>query len=172
MEDEPLEDGEILLIIDASERYSRYAQWFSAEQAARLPEYKSWDHQIPLRDRNVKIPAGAIYKTTWEEEEALRKYLQENIPTGKVRRTPSAASAPILFVRKKDGSLKLCVDYRALNRLTIPNKYPLPLIRELLDKTRGGKWFTRLELKNRYNLIRIAAGDKWKTAFWTKQGLL
>ena len=53
----------------------------------------------------------------------------------------------------------------------MPNKYPLPLISELLNKTRGGKWFTRLDLKNGYNLIRIAAGDKWKTAFHTKQGL-
>src|SRR5205807_1542072 len=92
-------------------------------------------------------------------------------PTGKVRRYRSAAAAPILFVRKKDGSLRLCIDYRALNRLTIPNKYPLPLISELLDKTSGGKWFTKLDLKNGYNLIRIAAGDEWKTAFRTKQGL-
>ena len=69
-------------------------------------------------------------------------------------------------------SLRLCIDYRALNRLTIPNKYPLPLISKLLDKTRAGKWFTRLDLKNGYNLIRIAAGDKWKTAFRTKQGYL
>ena len=68
-------------------------------------------------------------------------------------------------------SLRLCVDYRALNRLTIPNKYPLPLISELLDKTRGGKWFTRLDLKNGYNLIRIAARNEWKTAFGTKQEL-
>ena len=94
-----------------------------------------------------------------------------NIPTGKLRRSRSAAAAPILFVRKKDGSLRLCIDYRALNRLTIPNEYALPLISELLDKTRGGKWFTRLDLKNGYNLIRIAAGDEWKTAFRTKQEL-
>ena len=64
MEEEPLEDGEIFLIIDASELYSCYTQWFSVEQAARLPEHKSWDHQIPLQDANVKIPTGAIYKTT------------------------------------------------------------------------------------------------------------
>ena len=171
MEEEPLEDGEILRIMDASEQYSRYTQCFSAKQAAKLPEHKSWDHQISLQDPNAKIPTGAIYKTTWEEDEALRKYLQENILTGKVRRSRSAAAAPILFLRKKDRSLRLCVDYRALNPLTIPNKYPLPLISELLDKTRGGTGFTRLDLKNGYNLIRIAAGDEWKTAFHTKQGL-
>ena len=60
MEEEALEDGEILLIIDASKGYSRYVQCFSAEQAARLPEHKSWDHQIPLQDARVKIPTGAI----------------------------------------------------------------------------------------------------------------
>ena len=63
------------------------------------------------------------------------------------------------------------MDYRALNCLTIANKYPLPLINELLNKTRGGKWFIRLDLKNDYNLIRIAAGYEWKTAFRIKQGL-
>jgi len=168
---EPLEDGDLLLIIDARERYSRYAQCFSTEQAARLPEHKSWDHEIPLQDPKAKIPTGAIYKTTWEEDEALQTYLRDNLPTGKVRRSCSAAGAPILFVKKKDGSLRFCVDYRALNRLTIHNKYPLPLISELLDKTRGGKWFTKLDLKNGYNLIRIAAGDEWKTAFRTKKGL-
>jgi len=67
--------------------------------------------------------------------------------------------------------LRLYIDYRALNRLTIPNKYPLPLISKLLHKTRGGKWFTRLDLKNGYNLIRIAVGDEWKTAFRIKKGL-
>ena len=93
------------------------------------------------------------------------------MPTGKVRQSRSAAAAPILFVCKKDISLRLYVDYRALNCLTIPNKYFLPLIDELLDKTRSGKWFARLNLKNRYNLIRVAAGDEWKTAFRAKQGL-
>ena len=171
MEEEPLEYGGILLIIDASELYSHYAECISEEQAARLPEHKSWDHQISLQDPSAKIPTGAIHKTTWEEDEALRKYLKENIPTGKVRRSSSAATAPMLFVCKKDGSLRLCVDYRALNCLTIPNKYPLALISELLDKTRGRKWFTSLDWKNRYNLIRIAAGDEWKTALRTKQGL-
>jgi len=168
---EPLEDDELLLIIDASERYCHYAQCFSTEQAARLCEHKSWNHEIPLQDPKAKIPTKLIYKTIWEEGEALQTYLRENLPTGKVRRSRSAAGAPILFVKKKDGTWKLCVDYRALNRLTIPNKYPLPLISKLLDKTRGGKWFTRLDLKNGYNLIRIAAGDEWKTVFRTKKGL-
>ena len=76
-----------------------------------------------------------------------------------------------MCVRKKDGSLRLVVAYRALNRLTIPNKYPLPVICDLLDKTRSGKCFPRLDLRNGFNLIRVAAGHEWKTAFRTKKGL-
>ena len=84
MEEEPVEDGETLLIIDASKRYSRYAEFFSAEQAARLLEHKSLDYLIALQDQNSKIPTGAIYKTTWEEDKGLRKYLKEKILTRKV----------------------------------------------------------------------------------------
>ena len=119
---EPLEDGEIALIIDASERYSHYVTCFSYQQAARLPEHKPWDHEIPLQDPQAKIPTGVVNKTTWEEEEALKKYFDENLPTGKGRRLRSATGAPILFIRKKHASLSLVVAYRARNCLTMPNK--------------------------------------------------
>jgi len=88
-----------------------------------------------------------------------------------VRYSRSTTGAPKLFVWKKDGLLRLCVNYRHFNRLTIPNKYSLPLILELLNKTRGGKLFTRLDRKNSYNLICIAPGHEWKSAFHTKKGL-
>ena len=71
----------------------------------------------------------------------------------------------------KNGSLRLCVKYRALIHLIIPNKYLLPTISQLLNNTRSGKWFTRLDVKNGYNLMRITVGDEWKTAFHTKQVL-
>ena len=167
----PIVDDDVLLILDVREGYNHYTQVCSAEQAAHLLEHKPWDHQIPLIDPHVKIPTGAIYKTMWEEDAALQNYLKFEVPTGKVCNSHSATGAPILFVRKKDGTLHMCVDYRALNQLTILNKYPLPLISELLDKTKGGRLFTRLDLKNGYNLLRIAVGDEWKTAFRTKKGL-
>ena len=114
-------------------------QVFSTEQAARLPEHKSWDHDIPLQDPNTKISTGAIYNTTWQENKALQTYLKKELPAGKVRYRRSDPGAPILFVRKKDRLLRLYVDYRALNHLTIANKYILPLKSELLDKTSVGK---------------------------------
>ena len=74
-EEKPLENREMLLIIDIREQYSCYTECFAPEQGAKCPEHKSWDYQIPLQDLKVKISTVAIYKTTWEEDEALWKYL-------------------------------------------------------------------------------------------------
>ena len=85
----------------------------------------------------MKIPTGAIYKTTREADEALQRYLDEDLPTGKVHRSRSATGAPILFIRKKDRSLSLVVAYRPVNRLTVPNKYPVRLLSDRLDIVTG-----------------------------------
>jgi hypothetical protein len=75
-----------------------------------------------------------------------------------------------LFAKKKDGGLRLCVDYRALNSATVKNRYPLPLIAKMLDRMRGARIFTQLDLWNTYHLIRIKEGDEYKTAFRTRYG--
>lgn len=92
------------------------------------------------------------------------------IRLGKIRPSKSPAGAPILFVKKKDGSLRLCVDYRGLNRVTIKNRYTLPLGEELRDRISGAKIFSKIDLKEGYNLVRIKQGDEWKTAFRTRYG--
>ena len=93
------------------------------------------------------------------------------LTTGKIRKSQSPAGSPILFVPKKDGSLRLCVDYRALNKVTIPNRYPIPVMAELQDRVQGATVFTKLDLKSGYHLIRIKPGDEWKTAFRCRYGL-
>jgi hypothetical protein len=103
--------------------------------------------------------------------EALRDYLKPNLESGKVRRSNSSAGATIIFVPKKDGSLRLCVDYRGLNKVTIKDRTPLPLMTELRERLAKATIFTLLDLKNGYNLIRIKEGDEWKTAFRTRYGL-
>ena len=121
-----------------SERLASCTEFILASDAAVRGQFghiARYD-EIPLQDPPAKIRTGAVYKTILEEDQALQKYLDENLSTGNVRLTRSATSPPILFVCKKDGSLRLVVDYRGLNRLTIRNKYPLPLISKLLDKTR------------------------------------
>ena len=92
--------------------------------------------------------------------------------TGKIKRSTSPAGSPILFVPKPHGrGLRLCVDNRGLNAITIPNRYPLPLMQELQDRVQGAQWFTKMDLKNGFNLIRIREGDEWKTTFRTRYGL-
>ena len=94
-----LENVDCVMILDATLEYSKYLKVFSDEQANRMPPHRKWDHEIPLKDGpNTKIPPGVVYKMTREKEEALRQYLAEMLPAGKVRRSRSAAAAPILFV--------------------------------------------------------------------------
>ncbi len=89
---------------------------------------------------------------------------------GFIRPFTSPAGAAIFFVKKKDGTLRPCVDYRDLNALTIKNRYPLPLISELLDRLHQARYFIKIDLRGAYNLIRIKLGEEWKTAFRTRYG--
>ena len=106
------------------------------------------------------------------ELSVLKTYIEEYLARGWIRPSTSPFGAPVLFVKKKDGSLRLCVDYRALNQLTVKNRYPLPLIPGLLDHVKGATRFTHLDLPTAYHLLRIALGDEWKTAFRTRYGHL
>jgi hypothetical protein len=100
----------------------------------------------------------------------LRDYLIENLAKGFIQHSKSPAGAQILFVKKKDGSFRLSMDYRGFNKITKKNRYPLPLISGLLDWLHTGKIFTKLDLRGAYNLLRIRPGDEWKTTFRTRYG--
>jgi len=80
-------------------------------------------------------------------------------------------AAPVFFVKKKDGKLRLVQNYRALNAMTVKNKYPLTLIPELIAKLRGAKYFMKLDVRLGFNNVRIKEGDEWKATFWTNRGL-
>jgi len=141
------------------------------ETADALPKHSSYDHKIPLKE-SEKPPWGPIYPLSEVELETLREYLKEMMRTGKIRRSSSSTGAPILFVPKPHRrGLRLCVDYRGINRITIPNRYPLPLIQELQDRIQGAQYFTKIERKNGYHLVRIKEGEEWKIAFHTRYGL-
>ena len=114
--------------------YRDLAPLFSKKEADRLPPHRGHlDHSIPL-EKGAKPQFGPIYNLSETELKALKEYIEMNLVKGFIRPTSSPLGAPILFVKKPHGrGLRLCVDYRALNRLTIKNRYPLPLIPELLD---------------------------------------
>ena len=123
-----------------------------------------YDHNMPLRP-DFTPPFGPLYSCSREELLALKQWLEENLSTGFIRASSSPAAAPILFVKKKDGKLRVCVDYRKLNKGTIKNRYPLPLLKETLEWLSHAKYFTTLDIRVGYNNIRMAEGEEWKTVF-------
>jgi hypothetical protein len=153
------------------ETFQQYIKVLGKELTDKLPDHKPYDHAIDLRD-GKQPPWGPMYPLNEMELQALRDYLKEMLELGKIRPSKSPAAAPIIFVPKGHGrGLRLCVDYRGLNKVTIANRYTLPIMSELQDRVRGVKIFTKIDLKNGYNLIRIKPGDEWKTAFNTRYGL-
>ena len=101
----------------------------------------------------------------------LKKQKEELLAKGFIRPSSSPWGAPIIFVDKKDGTRRMCVDYRALNDITIKNKYPLPMIEDLFDQMRGAKVFSKIELRSSYHQLKIRQEDIPKTAFTTRYGL-
>ena len=151
------------------EEYREFSDVFSKTKADTLPEHRPYDLRIELEDGAVP-PLGPIYSLSQLELDTLREYIEENLRSGFIRPSNSLCRAPVLFVKKKDGSLRLCVDYRGLNKITRKDRYPLPLVSDLLDAPRKARIYTKIDLRHAYNLVRIAPGDEWKTAFRTRYG--
>ncbi len=150
--------------------YTDFADVFSPKLAVELPEHTG------INDRAIKLvddrqpPYGPIYSLGPVELETLKAYIENNLASGFIKPSKSLARAPILFDKKPDSNLRLCVDYRGLNNLTIKNRYPLPLVGESLDQLSQARHFTQLDLINAYHQMRIKEGNEWKTAFRTRYG--
>ena len=136
---------------------------------AGLPPPRHIDHHIDL-EPGSQPPFKAVYRMSPVELEEVRRQLDDLLEKGFIQPSKSPFGAPILFVRKKDGSLRMCVDYRALNKITIKNRYPLPRIDELLDQLHGARIFSKLDLASGYHQVRVATEDIPKTAFRTRHG--
>ncbi|KAK1789716.1 hypothetical protein P4O66_015612, partial [Electrophorus voltai] len=117
-----------------------------------------------------QCPLSAGSTPSQEVEWAMEQYIKEALQQGYVRPLTSPASAGVFFVKKRDGGLRPCVDYRGLNKLLVQYLYLLPLVPATLEQMRGARHFTKLDLRSAYNLIQIKEGDKWKTAFSTSTG--
>ena len=152
--------------------YHDYRPAFDRREAEKLPPLRGpgIDHAIEI-ENGAEPPWGPLYSMSKDELLVLRKTLSDYLDKGFIRVSNSPAAAPVLFAKKPNGGLRFCVDYRALNRLTRKDRYPLPLIQETLRSLAKAKWFTKLDVIAAFHRLRIAHGDEWKTAFRTRYGL-
>ncbi|KAJ1577183.1 hypothetical protein NDA12_001627 [Ustilago hordei] len=160
----------VVTAADIPKPYQHLQDVFDEVEADKLPHHTKHDLHLELIEGG-KPPQGPLYLKGPKEMSELRRYLDENLEKGFIRPSKSPAQSPVLFVPKKDGGLGLCMDYRGLNEITVKNRAPLPLIEEQLFLLRKARIYTKLDLRAAYNLIRIAKGDEWKTAFGTQLGL-
>lgn len=134
-----------------------------------LPPKRRCDHKIPLVEGAQPVNLRP-YRYNPELKDEIERQIAEMLDSGVIQHSQSAWSSPALLVRKKDGTWRLCVDYRQLNNVTVKSKYPVPIIEELLDELAGAKWFSKLDLRAGYHQIRMVPGEEHKTAFQTHSG--
>jgi len=149
--------------------YCNYVDVFSKTKASELPPHHDYDLKIDLEE-GTSPPLGTLYSLSLVELSTLRTFINENLNTGFICPTASSHAAPVLFIKKKDGSLCLCIDFRGLNKITKKDRYPLPLISDLLDSPSHAKIYSKIDLQHAYHLVRIALGDEWKSAFRMRYG--
>jgi hypothetical protein len=155
--------------IETRQILNEYRDVFPDQLPDTLPPKRDIDHRIELQQTSPPTNRG-IYRMSPAELDELKVQLKELIDSGFIRPSKSPYGAPVLFVKKKDGSMRMCVDYRELNRITVKNRYPLPRIEELFDRLRGAKYFSKIDLRSGYHQVRIHPDDVHKTAFRTRYG--
>ena len=148
----------------------RFKDVFPDDLPKQLPPKRSSDFKIQLKEGSKPV-TRAPYRMSSVELAELKKQLDDLIAHGFIVPSKSPYGAPILFVRKKDGTTRMCMDYRALNDQTIKNSYPLPRVEDLLDQLQGAKVFSKIDLRSGYHQILIDEQDTWKTAFRSRYGL-
>ncbi|MBW0571501.1 hypothetical protein O181_111216, partial [Austropuccinia psidii MF-1] len=163
-EEEPEEIEAVLKVVPPV--YNQYLDVSSKVKAEKLPPHRACDHHIKLE--GFLTPIGVIYSLSNQESETLWAYILENVEKGFIRSSSSSTGAPVLFVKKRDGGLCLCVGYRKLNAVTRKNRYPVPPMNQLLTVFKGSTIFSKIDLCGGYNLLRIKEGDWHLTAFRTK----
>ena len=149
--------------------YHEFADIFSKTKAEVLAPHHLYDLKINLEE-DTQSSVGPIYSLLVSEQEALKKFIEENLNMGFIQPTSSLYGVPVLFVKKKDGSLCLCIDFHSLNCISKKDCYLLPLISNLLDLSYKAQVYSKINLHHAYHLVHIINSDEWKTAFRTCYG--
>jgi len=152
-------------------QYQRHTRVFDNKESKKFPPKRSWDHTIELKPG---APAMLISQNIWlsqSELGELQKFLKEHEERGTICPSKSPYAAAFFFIKKKNGKLCPVQDYRPVNEWMIKNRYPLPLIPQLINWLRGCMLFMKFNIKWGYNNVQIKEGDEWKAVFTTNQGL-
>lgn len=178
------EDGELALhgttpdqaVKDVVPReYHEFLDVFGEEEAKELPPHRPWDMKINLVPRAQTDHRVGLYPLNEEQLRAQKEWIDEHLEKKFIKHSESPMTTSTFFVKKKDDAgrqtkMRIVVDYRYLNNMTIKDRYPIPLIGNLTDQIGKAKFFTKMDLRYGYHLVRIAKGDEWKTAFSTRHG--
>ena len=159
-----------LLMENVPLHYQKFEKVFGIEMQSELPEHGPQDIAINLLP-DAQLSAAKLYSMSQDEPQLLREYIDEMLANGKIPPGSGALGCAVFFVKEKTGKMRLVVDYRGLNAFTIKDSYPIPLMTTLMEQIQDSTWFTKLDLKNGFNLIRAKEGDEWITAFKTKYGM-
>ena len=148
--------------VKVPDEYQKHWKVFSEEESHRFPPSRPWDHAIELKEGAPKAINCKIIPTTMEEDEALKKFIKEQLEKGYIWKSKSPYALAFFFIKKKDGKLRPIQDYQKLNQYTVRNKYPLLLIPELISQVRDVNIFSKFDICWGYNNIRIKDGDQQK----------
>jgi len=167
--EEKEDDEEDLIELRATDkmvprRFHKYLKVFEKKDSERMPTRKAWNHIIDLREGFIP-KKGKIYPLSRVEREEIQEFVKDQLRKEYIRLLKSPQMSLVFFVLKKDGKKRMIQDYQYLNNWTIKNNYPLPLISDLIDSIGEKKMFTKINLRWRYNNMRIKEGDEWKAAF-------
>ena len=150
-------------------KYHDFADVFSKSNAYTLAPHQPYNLKIEILEGTAP-PVTPMYPLSQLKLQALRNFIEEHLHSSFIHSTSSPLGAPVLFAKKKNGGLRLCIDFRGLNKITKKDHYPLPFISNLLTTAGKARIYTMLDIRHAYHMIRIAEGDEWKTAFRTHYG--
>ena len=156
-------------LFNVPSEYYEFTNVFSKSKAEVLAPHQPYDLKINLEE-GAQPPVGPVYSLSASEQETLKKFIEENLNIGFIWPTSSPHSALVLFVKKKDGSLCLCVNFHSLNCILKKDHYLFLLISDLLDSPCKAQVYSKINLHHAYHLVHIANSDELKTAFRTCYG--
>lgn len=157
----------VLIPVNVQKIISDYPQLF--KPPTELPPLRAQDHLIPIVPGSSPVNMNP-YKCSYLQRMEIEKMVKEMLESGIIKHSQSPYASPVLLVKKRDNTWHFCVDYRALNAITVKNRFPIPIIEEMLDQLHGSQVFSKLDLCSGYHQIRVQAQDTHKTAFKTSLG--